>query len=78
MGEQLSDGQKTADDELGSAKISSFFGAADHPLDFYRTNMRIKVATLLVGLSLKKYLQVAIIALIWHSFVQELVFGVGN
>ena len=47
VGERWSDDQKTADDELGSAKISSFFGAAGHPLDFYRIKMKVKAATCL-------------------------------
>ena len=76
VGERWSDDQKTADDELGSAKISSFFGAAGRPLDFYRIKMKIKAATCLT-FDKNIYLQLAMIALIWHSYVHELGLGLG-
>ena len=71
----MSGGRKIVDGELGSAKISFFSDVVARPLDFYRTNIRIKVAS---DLTKDIYLQVFMIALIWHSFVQELVFGVDS
>ena len=70
-----SGGQKIVDAELGSAKISFFSDVVGRPLDFYRTNIRIKIAS---DLTKYIYLQVVTIALIWHSFVQELVVGVDS